>query len=103
MVDENCVENRTAFDFAVGLGGVRILVCRESCSEIEFGLAGVGMFVGLRAAFNIGLGEAFDCWLRAEMEVGDENVGILESLACVDIGVAPVEIAQTGDFLGGDG
>lgn len=102
MVDENCVDVRTAFDFAVGLGGVRILVCLESCSETEFGLVGVGMFVGLRAAFSIGLGEAFDCWLRADIEVGDENVGILESLAGVDIGVAHVEIAETGDFLGGD-
>mmetsp|Transcript_15296 Transcript_15296/g.37607 ORF Transcript_15296/g.37607 Transcript_15296/m.37607 type:complete len:176 (-) Transcript_15296:345-872(-) len=102
LVDGNCVDIWTAFDFAVGLGGVRILVCRESCIETEFDFVGVGIFVGLRAAFNIGLGEAFECWLRTELEVGVANVGILESLAGVDIGVATVGIQEGGGCLRGD-
>ena len=98
LVDDTCADTWTD----VGLGGVRILVCRENCNETEFDLVGVGILVGLRAAFKIGLSEAFEFWLRTEMEVGDENAGILDSLAGVDTGVATVGILE-GEFLRGDG
>ena len=61
-------------------------------------MIGVGILVGFKAAFNVGLGEMCDCWLLTDVELGVENFGIFDSLAGVENGVL-------GDvkILGGDG